>query len=116
MDKVIVKTRIVKKEGEYIVKAYNDKGQHIAVADYFTDDREDARITAEKMVRKSGKPIRTYKLLDNVLTVYKDGNHFAVKVMRGKKVLHHEDVTAKELKNSLKAARFFGYKKVSRRG
>lgn len=42
-------TRIVKKAGEYIVRAYAN-GKRIANADYFTDSLSDAKGTAKLMI------------------------------------------------------------------
>lgn len=47
----IASTRIVRDEdGEYRVKAYDASGKRLSRADYFTDDRDDARATAAAMV------------------------------------------------------------------
>lgn len=44
-----MRTKIVKKHGEYIVRAYDDNGKRLPNRDYFTDDRRDAEQTAELM-------------------------------------------------------------------
>jgi hypothetical protein len=45
----ITSTVIVRKDGEYIVKAYVN-GKRYPDGDYFTDDKKDAEGTAKKMV------------------------------------------------------------------
>lgn len=45
---VVKTTRIVKKDGEYRVKLYYD-GEYQPEADYFTNDKEDAVLTAKLM-------------------------------------------------------------------
>jgi hypothetical protein len=47
----VASTRIVRKDGEYVVKAYNAQGQRMSDADYFTDDKADAEATAAHMTR-----------------------------------------------------------------
>jgi hypothetical protein len=43
------RTRIVKFEGEYIVKAWDEKGVRFPEADYFASDKSDAEQTAKRM-------------------------------------------------------------------
>lgn len=45
----IIRTVIVRKDGEYIVKAYTAKGRY-PDADYYTNDKADAVATADAMV------------------------------------------------------------------
>lgn len=47
----VASTKIVKKDGEYIVRAYNAAGKRIPQADYFTTDKADAEGTAKAMLR-----------------------------------------------------------------
>ncbi len=49
----IVTVKIVKRDGEYVCKAYDQHGKRWAECDYFTSDREDAIGTAKLMVRDS---------------------------------------------------------------
>lgn len=55
MKRVVTLTRIQKDAatGEYQVKAYDQGNNRFPEADYFTDDREDARQTAREMVNNS---------------------------------------------------------------
>jgi hypothetical protein len=46
----VVSTRITKKDGEYIVKAYDGNGKRLPSCDYFTTDKGDAEQTARAMV------------------------------------------------------------------
>ena len=46
----ITKTKIVKIDDEYVVRAYNGT-KRVPDADYFTDDRDDAAGTAKAMVK-----------------------------------------------------------------
>jgi len=50
-DNVITRTKIVKRDGEYIVRAYNAQGQRLPLSDYYTNDRADAEGTAALMVK-----------------------------------------------------------------
>lgn len=47
----IASTRIVKDKdtGEWVVKAYGPNGERLESCDYYTDDKEDAEQTAERM-------------------------------------------------------------------
>ncbi len=58
----VIKTQIVKDTdtGEYQVKAYTTDGRYTA-ADYFTDDKADAKDTAERMTRHVDKAVRLDK-------------------------------------------------------
>lgn len=48
----VASTKIVKNEfNEYQVKAYDQNGQRIHNADYFTDDKQDAIETAKRMTQ-----------------------------------------------------------------
>lgn len=53
MERYVASTRIIKRDGEYIVRAYDQFGEHLPQADYFTNDRKDARETSLTMTRKS---------------------------------------------------------------
>lgn len=46
----IAATIISHKNGEFQVKAYDRNGQRMPHADYFTDDKADAKLTARAMV------------------------------------------------------------------
>lgn len=46
----IASTRIIYRLNEYQVKAYGFNGERIPNADYFTNDRDDAKATARAMV------------------------------------------------------------------
>ena len=46
----VASTKIVRKNGEYIVKAFDANGQRLPNADYFTTDKDDANGTAKLMV------------------------------------------------------------------
>jgi len=54
----IVNTRIVTDDdtGEFVVKAYTESGR-LPIADYYTDDRDDAEETARAMVRGAVEPL-----------------------------------------------------------
>src|SRR5262245_45183663 len=51
-DPLIAKTRIVKKDGEFVVRAYGEKNQRLPNSDYYTDSREDAEETAKMMAKE----------------------------------------------------------------
>lgn len=48
--RAIASTRIVRQNGEYIVRAYGQDGARMPEADYFTNDRDDAQATANLMM------------------------------------------------------------------
>jgi hypothetical protein len=46
----IASTKMARKDGEYIVRAYDQDGKRWPDCDYFTDDRQDALDTARAML------------------------------------------------------------------
>jgi hypothetical protein len=50
-ENLVALTRIESNAGEYRVKAYNERGERLPAADYFTNDRTDAGTTAALMVK-----------------------------------------------------------------
>ena len=54
----VTQTRINKTvDGEYQVKAYDQYGSRLKAADYFTDDKEDAEISAGEMRRDGARKL-----------------------------------------------------------
>jgi hypothetical protein len=51
-----VKTKIVRRLGEWRVQAYDSDGSRIPEADYYTNDRQDALATAKLMEDPNGTP------------------------------------------------------------
>lgn len=56
-DAPVASTKIRRKGDEYVVEAYDSKGNRMPNSDYFTDDKQDAEATAKLMV----KPNKTKK-------------------------------------------------------
>ncbi len=50
----VMSTKIVKRDGEWIVQAYDEHGKRFKEADYHTSDYDDASLTAQLMVTKEG--------------------------------------------------------------
>lgn len=50
LNRPISRVRIVRVDGEYIVRAYNAAGERLPECDYYTTDKDDAVITGDMMV------------------------------------------------------------------
>ena len=49
MERIIANVKIVRRRGEWIVRAYDLDGKRMPEADYYTNDREDAEETSLAM-------------------------------------------------------------------
>ena len=47
----IASTKVSKRDGEFIVKAYDANGKRLPDGDYFTNDKDDAEQTAKLMIQ-----------------------------------------------------------------
>jgi len=48
----VAQTSIIKRDDEYIVRAFSETGQRLPSADYFTNDLDDAKATANMMCQQ----------------------------------------------------------------